>query len=126
MRFTKARRYRNRRSMRNSRRNRCRRNTSSRSKRMRGGTVLASEYFGKDSGRYSPEEFSNPGKFAYGNYTPQSFGEDFDGKNQGPNLGVYPYSTNHQTGGYRKRRNNRKSKKNRRSRRSRRSNTRRK
>lgn len=128
MRSAKARSYRNRRSASNSRRNRSRnitrkprtRTNRKRSNRMHGGTVLPSEYFGKDSGRYSPEEFSNPGEFAYGKYTPQSYGENFDGKSHGPNLGVYPDSSNQQTGGYKKRRINRKSKKSRRTRRNRR------
>ena len=113
--------YRNRRSRSNRSRN-IRRKPRTRTNRklsMRGGTVLPSEYFGKDSGRYSPEEFSNPGDFAYGKYTPQSYGEDFSDMSHGPNMGVYPDGTKQQTGGYRKRRIKRKSKRTRRTRRNR-------
>ena len=118
--LSKSRNYRKNRklSMKNRRQQRRRNSKKGKSlikRRMRGGksTVMPSEYFGKASGRYSAEEFSNPGEFAYGVYTPQSYGENFDGKSHGPNMGVYPASSMQQTGGYRKR----KSKRNRRSKR---------
>ena len=79
-------------------------------KKLKGGnaTSMPSEYFGEDSGRYSTESFSNPGSFAYGHYTPQSFGEPLQGDITGPNVGVYPDSTNVLTGGRRKKRSLRK------------------
>ena len=75
-------------------------------KKLKGGTAtsMPSEYFGGDSGRFSAEAFSNPGEFANGDYTPQSFGEPLQGDMSGPNMGVYPNSTNALTGGRRKKR----------------------
>jgi hypothetical protein len=75
-------------------------------KKLKGGnaTSMPIEYFGGNSGRFSTESFSNPGSFAYGDYTPQSFGEPFQGDMSGPNMGVYPNSTNLLTGGRRKKR----------------------
>ena len=72
-------------------------------KKLKGGnaTSMPIEYFGGDSGRFSTESFSNPGTFAYGDYTPQSFGEPFQGDMTGPNIGMYPNSTNALTGGRR-------------------------
>ena len=121
MRVTKSRSYNKRRI---SRKN-IRRKSLTRSNRMRGGNAnaLPSEYFGNLSGKYSGEEFSNPGEFAYGVYSPQSYGEDFDGMSHGPNMGVYSSTGkqgSQQTGGYKKLRSKR-NKRNKRSKRSKRS-----
>jgi len=69
------------------------------------------EYYGGNSGRFSDNAFSNPGKSAYGEYMPQSFGTPNADNTTGPNLAVYPNNTNALTGGRRKRRSLRKKRK---------------
>mgnify|MGYP000914746093 CR=1 FL=1 len=75
-------------------------------KKLKGGnaTLMPSEYYGGNSGRFSDNAFSNPGKSAYGEYLPKSFGVPNTDNTTGPNLAVYPNSSNALTGGRRKRR----------------------
>jgi hypothetical protein len=71
---------------------------------MRGGTVMPSEYFGVNSGRYMPVPPTNQAG-PYGDYIAQSFGQQGPHQNAvGPNLFVSPNSSNQQTGGARRRR----------------------
>lgn len=74
-------------------------------KKLKGGnaTSMPIEYYGGNSGRFSDNAFPNPGKSAYGEYMPQSFGTPNADNTTGPNLAVYPNNTNALTGGQRKR-----------------------
>ena len=79
---------------------------SRKSRKLKGGAVLPSEYFGKNSGRYSTNNVNN--KSAYGVVKAQSYGVINPDNTTGPkNLGPYPRAST-QTGGrktrYRKRR----------------------
>ena len=76
----------------------------SRSRSMRGGTVMPSEYFGVNSGRYMSDPPTNQAG-PYGDYVAQSFGQQGPHQNAvGPNLFVSPNSSTQQTGGARRRR----------------------
>ena len=74
-------------------------------KKLKGGnaTSMPIEYYGGNSGRYSDNMFSNPGKTSYGQYLPQSCGVVNTDNTTGPNLAFYPNNTNALTGGRRKR-----------------------
>ena len=64
-----------------------------------GKTVLPSEYFFKNSGRYTPENNVGMGvDSAYGPTFPTSRGTIIGKNMMGPDLGVYP-NPNQQTGG---------------------------
>jgi len=78
--------------------------SKSRSRSMRGGTVMPSEYFGVNSGRYMSDPPTNQAG-PYGDYIAQSFGQQGPHQNAvGPNLFVSPNTANQQTGGARRRR----------------------
>jgi hypothetical protein len=82
------------------------RSHSRRRKNMRGGAIiLPSEYFGKDSGSYSPS-VQNSYSTAYGASAGVSQGVFRDGV-VGPNLAWGPTASTNQTGGRRSRRHSR-------------------
>jgi len=81
---------------------RSRRRSGNRKYKSRGGAVLPSEYFGKNSGNYS----ANAGAAcpsAYGVTKATSHGVILPGNVTGPNLGPGPRASGSQTGGKRRR-----------------------
>ena len=63
----------------------------------KGGTVLPIEYFGRDSGRYGPN--NNTNSSAYGKVYATSHGSQIKNNLLGPDLGPYPNNTSIRTGG---------------------------
>ena len=88
-----------------------RKNTRSRSRSQRAGAIrMPAEYFGGNSGRYTPDPNAGLCANAYGNTTAQSMGNSLTPNMVGPNLFAHPNGTGTQTGG-RRRRISRKSRK---------------
>ena len=86
-----------------------RKNTRSRSRsrqlrNQRAGAIrMPAEYFGGDSGRYTPDPNAGLCANAYGNTTAQSMGNTLTPTMVGPNLFAHPNGTGTQTGGRRRR-----------------------
>ena len=73
-------------------------------KRQRAGAVrMPSEYFGVDSGKYTPDLSAGQCDHAFGKTYAVSQGMQNPGGSYGPNLGAYPNGTGQQTGGKRRR-----------------------
>jgi len=73
-------------------------------KRQRAGAVrMPSEYFGVDSGKYTPDLSAGQCDHAFGKAYAVSQGMQNPGGSYGPNLGAYPNGTGQQTGGKRRR-----------------------
>ena len=89
-----------------------RKNTRSRSRSQRAGAIrMPGEYFGSDSGRYTPNPNAGLCANAYGNTTAQSMGNSLTPNMVGPNLFAHPNGTGTQTGGRRIARKSRKTRK---------------